>query len=105
MLQTAVHYNVQRVTPYVYALGQRVLYVLCLALAPTCIHRGENSTSSSSRKLPGMFPTCSHSWLFGSQIFRRALNTWSGAVVPLQGLCHCHGGLGPGFGCRERIVS
>ena len=36
--------------------------------------------------------------------FSRALNTWSGAVVLLQALCHCHDGLGPGFGCDMSVA-
>lgn len=36
--------------------------------------------------------------------FSRALNTWSGAEVLLRGLCHCHHGLGPGFGCDMNVA-
>lgn len=31
--------------------------------------------------------------------FSSALNTWSSALVLLQGLCHCCGGPGPDIGC------
>ena len=36
--------------------------------------------------------------------FSRILNTWSGALVLLQGLCYCYDGLGPGFGYDIIVV-
>ncbi len=101
LVKTSVRYNLpQRVTLYAYSVGQCVLYVFCFALALSlaCIHRGENGTSSSSWKLPGRSPMLSfRAALFPD--FSRELNTWSGALVLLQGLFHCQDGLGPGFGC------
>lgn len=100
MLRAAIRSNLlQRVTPYAYAVGQGVLYVLCLplALSLACIHRGENGTSSSSRKLSWHG---SHMFSFMAAPFpdsSRTLNTWSGAAELLQGLCHCRDGSRPGF--------
>lgn len=86
LVRATTLYNLpQRVTLYVCSVGQCVLYVFCfaLALSLTCIHRGENGTSSSSWKLPGMVPMFSfRAALFPD--FSRELNTRSGALVLLQ---------------------
>lgn len=89
---TIIFYSV---TPY--TADQGVFHVFCLAVALSLVSVGDRMGQASLHgRFLAWFP---HVLIIAALFpdFSSALNTWTGAMELLQGLCHCHDGSGPGL--------